>query len=146
MNLPVIVSGIHINRGETGTALEVPQFYPGELPYDRHMRLGYAAMQRDDYQSAAQQFRNALDVRPDDRQALIAFWNVMDVLDQGPKESRQVSPEPLYDRLMRRGYNATDTKSYRKALDYFQRALEERPGDYYATQAIRNISTYISGR
>ena len=133
----------YINRGQTSTVTAAAKIYPNELPYDRYMRLGYAAMQRDDYQTAIQQFRNALVIRPDDRQASIAFWNVSDVLSQGPRESLSTRPEPAYDRWMRRGYDATDEKAYRKALTYFQNALKERPGDYYATQAIRNLSTYV---
>jgi hypothetical protein len=46
---------------------------------------------------------------------------------------------------MRRGYGATQQKHYQTALYYFRRALEERPGDDYARQAIRNVQNYING-
>lgn len=134
----------YINRGQVQTVTTAPKFYISERPYDRYMRLGYAAMQRDDHKIALQQFRRALEVRPNDRQAIIAFWNVKDVLEQGPRESLNDTPEPTYDRLMRRGYDATDDKAYGKALNYFQAALSERPGDYFATQAIRNVSSYLN--
>lgn len=134
----------YLNRGQVQAVTTAPKFYLNELPYDRYMRLGYAAMQRDDYGIALQQFRRALEVRPNDRQALIAFWNVKDILANGPKESLSGTPEAAYDRLMRRGYDATDNQAYQRAFNYFEAALEERPGDYYATQAIRNVSSYLN--
>lgn len=134
----------YINRGQADVVAATPVVYANEQPYDRYMRLGYAAMQREDHWTAAQHFRNALSVRPDDRQATIAFWNAADVLNQGKRESQSPKPESAYDRWMRRGYDATEDKAYKKALYYFQQALADRPGDFYATQAIRNVSTYIN--
>ena len=49
---------------------------------------------------------------------------------------------PVYDRYMQAGYAATENKDYGTALLYFQRALDERPDDTYAQQAIRNVERY----
>lgn len=49
-----------------------------------------------------------------------------------------------YDRHMRAGYTATQQRKYPEALEHFQRALAERPNDPYATQAIRNVQSYIT--
>ena len=114
----------------------------GESSYDFQMRLGYAAAQREDYATALIRFRDALYVRPNDRNATIAYYNMLDVLDGNKPESKD-APKTAYDRHMRIGYAATDNQDYQTALINFRRALKARPNDRYADQAIRNVSTYI---
>ena len=62
-------------------------------------------------------------------------------------DSEQASEEDLsaelYEQAMRIGYAATEQKDYQTALINFRRALEARPGDRYATAAIRNVESYI---
>ncbi|MEH2237128.1 DUF928 domain-containing protein [Nostoc sp.] len=48
-----------------------------------------------------------------------------------------------YTQYMQLGYNETRRRNYRKALGYFQQAERSRPGDRYATTAIRNVTGYI---
>ncbi|MBE9000522.1 DUF928 domain-containing protein [Nostoc sp. UIC10630] len=48
-----------------------------------------------------------------------------------------------YTQYMQLGYNETKRRNYRKALGYFQQAERLRPGDRYATSAIRNVTSYI---
>ncbi|MGI0489384.1 ARC6/PARC6 family protein [Pantanalinema rosaneae CENA516] len=59
-----------------------------------------------------------------------------------PSTSKQGTP---YDRYMKAGYAATEKKQHQTALLYFKRALDERPSDTYATQAIRNVEAYLRG-
>ncbi|MDY6784596.1 MAG: hypothetical protein SW833_18975 [Cyanobacteriota bacterium] len=138
----------YINRGEGATPSELENldtsasFYPGESPYDRYMRLGYAAVQREEYRTAVGYFRSALYERPDDRQANVAFWNAKG--NVGGDEASSASAESDYDRFMRIGYDATERGNFQTALINFRRALEQRPNDEYATQAIRNVQTYIN--
>ncbi|KAI9132324.1 hypothetical protein [Acaryochloris sp. CCMEE 5410] len=136
----------YIQRGQgkaPAAQVTIPNFYPGELPYDRYMRLGYAAAQRQDHRTAADHFRSALNFRPNDRQATLAYWNAVDVLKGGKREQETAAAESAYDRYMRLGYDATERGAYQQALRRFQKALNERPGDSYASQAIRNVQTYI---
>jgi hypothetical protein len=49
-----------------------------------------------------------------------------------------------YQEYMLRGYQSTMQRNYRRALGYFQKALEIRPDDRYATTAIRNVNSYIA--
>lgn len=49
---------------------------------------------------------------------------------------------PVYDRYMQAGYAATNQRDYETALLYFQRALDERPNDTYAQEAIENVERY----
>jgi hypothetical protein len=49
----------------------------------------------------------------------------------------------LYYQYMKRGYSQTAQKDYMSALTSFEIALEERPGDSYATKAIANVKNYI---
>ncbi|PZD71507.1 hypothetical protein C1752_06127 [Acaryochloris thomasi RCC1774] len=145
----IINTKTYIRRGE-GADLEdlisLPNVYEGERPYDRYLRLGYAAAQRDDHQTAVTYFRSALYERPNDRQATIAYWNAVDVVKGGKQEQKSQGPEPIYDRYMRLGYDAAERKAYQKASRHFQKALEERPGDSYAEQALRNVMTYINAK
>jgi hypothetical protein len=59
---------------------------------------------------------------------------------QTPPQGPQTT---AYDRYMVAGYAATKRKDNPTALLYFKRALDERPEDPYASQAIRNVETYI---
>ncbi|MGB3614066.1 MAG: hypothetical protein WBA10_09750 [Elainellaceae cyanobacterium] len=47
-----------------------------------------------------------------------------------------------FDRYMVAGYEATDQRDYETALLYFRRALDERPNNTYAQQAIQNVEQY----
>jgi hypothetical protein len=49
----------------------------------------------------------------------------------------------FYDRYMVAGYEATKRRDHQTALIYFKRALDERPDDTFATQAIRNVEGYL---
>ncbi|MDB9373341.1 DUF928 domain-containing protein [Nodularia sphaerocarpa] len=53
---------------------------------------------------------------------------------------------PAYNQSMRLGYTETRRRNYRKALGYFETALQLRPRDKYATAAIRNVKSYIQRR
>ncbi|AFY44298.1 DUF928 domain-containing protein [Nostoc sp. PCC 7107] len=49
-----------------------------------------------------------------------------------------------YNQYMQMGYSATRQRNYSDALNYFKQALQERPGDRYATTAVNNIQIYVS--
>jgi tetratricopeptide (TPR) repeat protein len=122
-----------------------PQGYIGESSYDRYMRLGYAAQQEEAFSTAANYFRSALFERPDDRWATIAYWNAIDGIRDGEAGlGTETGEESRYDRYMRLGYDATQREEYQAALNFFEQALELRPGDYYASEAIENVSTYMA--
>jgi hypothetical protein len=52
----------------------------------------------------------------------------------------------IYDRYMQAGYEAAKKRDNATALLNFRRALDERPGDTYATQAIQNIENFSRGQ
>lgn len=59
-----------------------------------------------------------------------------------PATSPEAAPaqnRTIYDRYMQAGYDAAKKRDNATALLYFRRALDERPGDTYATQAIQNL-------
>lgn len=137
-----LITPVHRVTAQTNTTPVAAKPARGESNYDFQMRLGYAAAQREDYATALIRFRNALYVRPNDRNATIAYYNMLDILDGNKPESKDV-PKSAYDRHMRIGYAATDNQDYQTALINFRRALKARPNDAYASQAIRNVRTYI---
>jgi tetratricopeptide (TPR) repeat protein len=102
------------------------------------MSLGYNAQQECRHYEAAQYFRSALYLSPDDRSAVVAYWNARDALQNGDSAAQ------TFDELMNRGYDATQAGDYQTALEYFQQAAALRPGDYYASQAIRHVRTYFN--
>ncbi len=53
------------------------------------------------------------------------------------------SSQSVYDRYMQAGYAADQQKDAATALLYFTRALDERPNDPFATQAMRNAQTSV---
>lgn len=114
-------------------------------PYDAYMRLGYAASKRGDHAAAVTYFRDALFYVPNDREATIAYWNERRVWHQQEAPADRTPPESAYDRYMRLGYDETHARDYQSALINFRRALNERPGDHFASQAVRNVSAYIAG-
>jgi hypothetical protein len=61
-------------------------------------------------------------------------------------EVTQVTPGKTtpYDRYMQAGYAATQKRDHEAALRYFKRALDERPGNLYATRAIENTERYLA--
>lgn len=118
--------------------------YGSEYAYDRYMRLGYAATQRKDHQAALSYFKLAIQERPSDRYANIAYWNMVDLVKGKNAPSAKKVAETKYERYMRIGYDATNNRNYQTALINFKRALKERPGDFYASQALRNVQTYTN--
>jgi hypothetical protein len=60
--------------------------------------------------------------------------------------SRTVPPsESAYSRYMRIGYAASRGRDYQTALINFRRALSERPGDRYASEAANNMEALAGG-
>lgn len=59
-----------------------------------------------------------------------------------PAATVQPPQSSEFDRYMAAGYEATEQHDYETALLYFQRALDERPKDPYAQQAIQNVEQY----
>ncbi|WP_265274368.1 DUF928 domain-containing protein [Nostoc sp. KVJ3] len=57
--------------------------------------------------------------------------------------SQLAQAKSAYTQYMQLGYNETRRRNYRKALLNFQQAERARPGDRYATSAIRNVTSYI---
>ncbi|NJL82197.1 MAG: hypothetical protein HC890_03110 [Chloroflexaceae bacterium] len=56
----------------------------------------------------------------------------------------QAQPNAAYDRLMAEGYVAAQNRDYAIALEKFQQALTERPGDTYAQQAAENMAGFLA--
>ncbi|MGP1384594.1 MAG: hypothetical protein ACTS2F_13610 [Thainema sp.] len=61
---------------------------------------------------------------------------------QSSSPSVQPPQSSEFDRYMAAGYEATQERDYETALIYFQRALDERPNNPYAQQAIQNVQQY----
>jgi tetratricopeptide (TPR) repeat protein len=59
-----------------------------------------------------------------------------------PAAAQQPPQSSEFDRYMTAGYAATDQRDFETALIYFQRALDERPNNSYAQQAIANVEQY----
>jgi tetratricopeptide (TPR) repeat protein len=51
-----------------------------------------------------------------------------------------------YNQYMQLGYAATAQRNYSGAFNYFKQALQQRPGDTYASTALNNIQSYLKNR
>ncbi|MFM2429719.1 MAG: hypothetical protein RLZZ511_932 [Cyanobacteriota bacterium] len=58
----------------------------------------------------------------------------------------KASGSSFYDRYMNEGYSASKTREYDRAILFFRRALDERPEDQKATEAIRNMEAAQGNR
>ena len=65
------------------------------------------------------------------------------VLAQIETQETQAAPEDEYTKAMNLGYAYAGDFDYQTALINFRRALEERPDDVYALNAIANMEFYI---
>ncbi|MBD1823436.1 hypothetical protein H6F51_13185 [Cyanobacteria bacterium FACHB-DQ100] len=83
---------------------------------------------------------NAREIAPYVQKALRAYQPT--VAEKPEKPSRN---ETFYDRYMTAGYAAAQRKDQKAARLYFQRALDERPQDQFALQALRNLGTANRG-
>ncbi len=52
--------------------------------------------------------------------------------------------DSTYDQAMQAGYKATEQKDYQTAQAQFKKALQARPNDIYAQQALQNIEFYLA--
>ncbi|MBW4459838.1 MAG: tetratricopeptide repeat protein [Nodosilinea sp. WJT8-NPBG4] len=59
-----------------------------------------------------------------------------------PSSTQRPPQSSEFDRYMAAGYAATEQRDYETALLYFQRALDERPDNSFAQQAIQNVEQY----
>lgn len=74
---------------------------------------------------------NAREIAPYVQKALKAY--------QTASTQKPIAKETFYQRYMIAGYDAVQRKDQKSARLYFQRALDERPQDQFALQAIRNL-------
>ena len=73
-------------------------------------------------------------------QKVLGFYQSASNTAQKPEATatKPGSQESFYDRYMKAGYAAVQRRDTASALLYFRRALDERPQDQFALQAIRN--------
>ncbi|MBP0009894.1 MULTISPECIES: hypothetical protein [unclassified Roseofilum] len=107
--------------------------YGSRSQFKRYMEVGYHAFDLEDYHTALINFEQALKEQPDNTYAKKAVENTQQRIQQGS-----------YTQLMNAGYQAFDRQDYAIALEYFQTALEHRPGDSYALKAIDNTQRKLN--
>jgi hypothetical protein len=76
-------------------------------------------------------------------QKVMSFYKPAGTAENNKKPSPETTTsaqiqDTFYDRYMRAGYEAIQRRDRQAALLYFRRALDERPEDQFALQAIRN--------
>ncbi len=64
--------------------------------------------------------------------------------NNSPDTPSTPSADSDYDRAMQAGYRATEQKDYQTAQTEFKKALQARPNDIYAQQALQNVDFYIT--
>uniref|UniRef100_UPI0018E53E97 hypothetical protein n=1 Tax=Cyanothece sp. BG0011 TaxID=2082950 RepID=UPI0018E53E97 len=67
-----------------------------------------------------------------------------EIIAQGTASDSSSGATSSYDQAMQAGYKATQQKDYQTAKQQFQKALELRPNDIYAQQALQNVEFYLA--
>ncbi|MDJ1185238.1 tetratricopeptide repeat protein [Roseofilum casamattae] len=102
--------------------------YTSRSQFRQYMEVGYHAFDVKDYHTALINFQQAVEAQPNNPYALKAIENTIEKFG-----------DRSYTDWMNSGYQAFDKKHYAIARQYFQNALQERPRDRYALQAIENV-------
>lgn len=78
-------------------------------------------------------------------QKVLGFYQPSDTAQKPASTATTPSrQDSFYDRYMKAGYAATQRRDNQTALLYFRRALDERPQDQFALQAIRNAEASLN--
>ena len=117
------VGATELSSVEISTSFEVAQ----ADSFESLMQKGQEAIEQQDYQTALQNFQQAVSLNPDSESA---------------QQSLRNAQAYAYDQYMAQGYEASRSREYAVALQNFQQARQLRPDDFYAQQAIRNIEKY----
>ncbi|MBW4653970.1 MAG: tetratricopeptide repeat protein [Kaiparowitsia implicata GSE-PSE-MK54-09C] len=118
------------------------------------MRLGDEAFEQQDYERAEVYYRRAYDAEPfGEHNAFEALGRAHSLAAQQQFEQHRAEmrgSRPIarparytYQETMRVGYAAFQQKDYQTALINFERAIEVRPGDRLALEAINNTRSII---
>jgi epidermal growth factor receptor substrate 15 len=102
--------------------------------FNKHMKAAAAAMQQKKYAEAIKQYEAALDDKPDNKDATAGLKQAKAAADQAAKDAE-------YNKHMKNGQNLMAQKKYADAIQEFQAALQEKPGDQNATAALQLAKT-----
>lgn len=105
--------------------------------YSQYMKVGYAATEQGDYQTALINFQRALKSRPNDRYARAAIRNVQTYINrQRQQEARQrqieaqiAARDKLAQELSQRLQQATTNQDWRCAVETIDRLIPLVPAD-----------------
>lgn len=96
--------------------------FPTESYYQRFMRLGDAAMQREDYKLAAEYFKSAFYERPNDRQALMAYTNAIEYFNPTGAELEITRTPSGYTRYIPLDNNVPRRGDYPNSLPHLPKS------------------------
>jgi len=125
-----------IKKNETPAQV---QQQPIDPAYKEYMTIGYQLTNEKDYDNALLNFEKALAIVPNDSYALKAIQNVKGFIS-----------EKKYYEYMNLGYSLVNKKDSLGAIENFNKALNFKPNDPKALEAIANVRysqyTYLGER
>ncbi|MFB2918049.1 tetratricopeptide repeat protein [Aerosakkonema funiforme] len=108
---------------------------PAETDYQRWLRMAEAARKRGDYDTALTNYQRAADASPNGPNDNDINTAIGEVLEQRLQRLERIAPN--YGRYVRVADRAYSNGEYDTAIANYRRALNERPGDRYATVRIQ---------
>ncbi|OYQ62328.1 hypothetical protein B9G53_22645 [Pseudanabaena sp. SR411] len=130
ITLLVLVSNKNNSKAPISNASSTPATIqqPIDPAYDEYMRIGYQLTEEKDYENALVNFEKALAINPNDTYASKAIENVKGFIS-----------EKKYYEYMNLGYSLVSKKDSLGAIENFSKALNMRPRDFKAREAIANV-------
>ncbi|MBI1286960.1 MAG: hypothetical protein GC178_05215 [Flavobacteriales bacterium] len=108
--------------------------------YDKLMSKADADMAKQDFRNAWKNYKDALALYPDDKQASKKFAEAdVEVKRLDKEEAEQLALDERYNELINNAEEDLKNKKYQDAKTKFEKASELKPGEQAPKQQIRNI-------
>lgn len=105
--------------------------------YNQYMAEGQEEELDESYENALSAYKNALQVRPNDRPAQDKVDEIQQILDNiANQQASQNAKEEAYRKAIEKADNAFDQARYIDAKNAYDEALSAKPGDAYAKERL----------
>lgn len=115
-----------------------------EEQYNNYMKLGNEKMTEKDYQTAIERFKNALEVKPNDSEALAKIDEANKKIKEAEELAKKEAEEKAYNELIQKGEELIGKESWTDAKLKFQDALNMRPTESLPKEKIAFIEKKIA--
>lgn len=106
--------------------------------FDEFITAGDSDMGSEDFQSALDNYKSARDIFPADKDVKKKIDEAQAKLDELlASENAEAAKEAQYKSFIDKAGDAFDSEKYERAIDYYNQALEVKPGEKYPEERIK---------